>query len=166
MFANGPGDLGSVQGRVIPKTRKMVLDTALLNTQQYKVRINCKVGQSRERRSTFPYTSVLQLLKREPSDRPRLRSPTLLIYKPTYLCTRVYIHTYTYKYKHINTHTLTYILIYSYIHNHTCTHTRTYIHTYIHTYVYKYLYIHIRSLGVEHFEEGIKACYLRNAKLF
>ena len=30
---NGPGDLGS-----IPKTLKMVLDTSLLNTQQYKVR--------------------------------------------------------------------------------------------------------------------------------
>ena len=27
------GDLGSVPGRVIPKTLKMVLDTSLLNTQ-------------------------------------------------------------------------------------------------------------------------------------
>ena len=33
-FANGPGDLGSTPGRVIPKTLKMVLDTSLLNTQQ------------------------------------------------------------------------------------------------------------------------------------
>ena len=67
MFANGLGDLGSIPRRVIPKTLKMVLDTefkpvklrlkidlvsypvraeglvnmdtALLNTQQYKVRI-------------------------------------------------------------------------------------------------------------------------------
>ena len=37
VFANGPGDLGSIPGRVIPKTFKMVLDTSLLNTQQYKV---------------------------------------------------------------------------------------------------------------------------------
>ena len=37
VFAIGPGDLGSIPGRVIPKTLKMVLDTALLNTQQYKV---------------------------------------------------------------------------------------------------------------------------------
>ena len=37
VFANGPGDLGSIPGRVIPKTLKMVLDTSLLNTQQYKV---------------------------------------------------------------------------------------------------------------------------------
>ena len=33
VFTNGPGDLGSIQGRVIPKTFKMVLDTSLLNTQ-------------------------------------------------------------------------------------------------------------------------------------
>ena len=31
-FANGPGDLGSIPGRVIPKTLKMELDTTLLNT--------------------------------------------------------------------------------------------------------------------------------------
>ncbi len=30
---NGPGDLGSIQGRVIPKTLIMVLDTTLFNTQ-------------------------------------------------------------------------------------------------------------------------------------
>ena len=34
VFANGPGDLGSIPGRVIPKTLKMVLDTSLLNSQQ------------------------------------------------------------------------------------------------------------------------------------
>ena len=37
VFANGPGDLGSIPGRVIPKTQKMVLDAILLNTQHYKV---------------------------------------------------------------------------------------------------------------------------------
>ena len=39
VFPNCPGDLGSVPGRVIPKTLKIVLNTYLLNTQQYKVRI-------------------------------------------------------------------------------------------------------------------------------
>ena len=39
MFANGPGDLGSIPSRVIPKTQNMVLDATLLNTQHYKVRI-------------------------------------------------------------------------------------------------------------------------------
>ena len=43
VFANGLGDLGSIPGRVIPMTLKMVLDTSLLNTQQYKVRIKGKV---------------------------------------------------------------------------------------------------------------------------
>ena len=33
VFANGPGDPGSIPGRVLPKTLKMLLDTALLNTQ-------------------------------------------------------------------------------------------------------------------------------------
>ena len=42
VFANGPEDLVSIPGRVIPKALKMVLDTSLLNTQQYKVRIKGK----------------------------------------------------------------------------------------------------------------------------
>ena len=58
MFANGPGDLGSIAGRVIAKTLKIVLDTSLLKTQQYKVCIKGKVEQSRERSSAFPYTSM------------------------------------------------------------------------------------------------------------
>ena len=37
VFANGPGDLGSLPGQVIPKTQKMVLDASLLNTQHYMV---------------------------------------------------------------------------------------------------------------------------------
>ena len=54
VFANGPGDRGSILGRVIPKTLKMVLDTSMLNTQQYKVRIKDKVEQSREKSSALP----------------------------------------------------------------------------------------------------------------
>ena len=77
---DGPRHLGSIPGRVIPKTLKMVLDTSLLNTQQYKVRIKGKLKQFRQRSRAFPYTSVLQLLKREPSGTPRVRSPTYLFY--------------------------------------------------------------------------------------
>ena len=59
VFANGPGDLGSIPGRVIPKTlKKMELDTTLLNTQHYKVRFKGKVEQSREWSSALPYTLV------------------------------------------------------------------------------------------------------------
>ena len=57
-FTNGLGDLGSIPGRVIPKALKMVLDTYLFNTQQYKARIKGKVEQSREKSSALPHTSV------------------------------------------------------------------------------------------------------------
>ena len=36
----------------------MILDTSLFNILQYKVRIEGKVDQSRERSSALPYTSV------------------------------------------------------------------------------------------------------------
>ena len=58
VFTNGPGDRASIPGGVIPKTLKMVLDTSLLNTQQYKVRIKGKVEQSMERSSVLSYTSI------------------------------------------------------------------------------------------------------------
>ena len=58
VFANGPGDQGSIPGRVIPKTLKMVVGTSLFITQQYKACIKSKVEKSRERSSALPYTSV------------------------------------------------------------------------------------------------------------
>ena len=58
VFANGPGDLGSIPGRVIPKTLKMELDTTLLNTQHYKVRFKSKVEQSREWCSSYQKGSL------------------------------------------------------------------------------------------------------------
>ena len=51
----------------------MVLDTSLLNTQQYKVRIKGKVEQSWEKSIALAYTSVYQLLKKE-SGHPWLQS--------------------------------------------------------------------------------------------
>ena len=39
MFANVPGDWGSISDQVIPKTQEIVLDATLLNTQHYKVGI-------------------------------------------------------------------------------------------------------------------------------
>ena len=58
VFASGPGDLSSIPSHVVQKTSKMVLDTSLLNTYKYKVRIKGKVEQSREGSSVLPYTSV------------------------------------------------------------------------------------------------------------
>ena len=54
IFANGLEDRGSIPCRVIPKTQKMVLDAALLNTQHYKIRIKGKVEQSGESSSALP----------------------------------------------------------------------------------------------------------------
>ena len=64
VFANGLGDSGSIPCCVVPKTLKMVLDTSLLNTQQYEVCIKSKVEQSRERSSIFPlHLSVVAIEK-------------------------------------------------------------------------------------------------------
>ena len=43
------GRPGSIPGRFIPKISRMVPDTTLLSTQQYKVRIKGKEEQSREK---------------------------------------------------------------------------------------------------------------------
>ena len=53
VFTYGPADRGSIPGRVIPKTQKMVLESALLNTQR-----KGKVEHSKERSSAPAYTSV------------------------------------------------------------------------------------------------------------
>ena len=57
-FVNGPGDRGSFPGQAIRRTQKMVLDAALLSTQQNKVRIKGKGKQSWEWSSALPYTSL------------------------------------------------------------------------------------------------------------
>ena len=55
VFTNGPGERGSIPGRVTPKTqkKKKVLDATLFSTQHYKVRIKGKVEQSRELCSSY-----------------------------------------------------------------------------------------------------------------
>ena len=58
LFVNDPGDRDSIPARVIPKTKKMVLDATLLKAQHYKVRIKGKIAQSREWSGALPYTSV------------------------------------------------------------------------------------------------------------
>ena len=136
VFANGPRKQGSLLGRVIPKTPKMVTDTSLLNTQHYKVRINGKVEQSKEWSSDLPYTTVLKLLKREPLGHPRLRSPTIYIY------IYIYIHTH---YLSISLSIYIFIsLSFSLFHAHT--------HTYV-SCLYQYIYIYILSRGMPLREE-------------
>ena len=104
MFANGPVDLASIPGRVIPKTLKMVLDTSLLNTQQYKVCIKGKVEKSRERSSALP--DILGVLAIEKGD---FWSPSTTVTNFTLLYIYIYIH-----FIYIYIYTL-YIYIYIYI---------------------------------------------------
>ena len=52
VFANCPGDMRPLTGRVIPKTQKLVLDATLLNSQHHKVRI--KVNWSNPGKGVAP----------------------------------------------------------------------------------------------------------------
>ena len=63
VFANAPENLSSIPGRVIPKTKKMVLYASLLNTQHYKVGIKGKVEQSRERSSAPLHLGLVAIEK-------------------------------------------------------------------------------------------------------
>ena len=42
VLANGLGEWGSIKGRFISKTQKIVLDVSVLNTQHYQVYIKGK----------------------------------------------------------------------------------------------------------------------------
>ena len=87
VFANGPGDLGSIPGRVIPKTQKMLLDVSVLNTRYCKVKIKGEVEQSRERSSNVRYTLVSMLSKKGAfgSSSTIVTNFTLLYFKATIL---------------------------------------------------------------------------------
>ena len=63
VFANGSGDRGSIPSLVFPKTQKILLDAAMLKTQQYKVRIKgpwIGLEKSREWCSALPDTLVFE----------------------------------------------------------------------------------------------------------
>ena len=78
VFTKGPRDQGSILGRFLPNTQKMVLDTSLLHTQHCKILIKGKVKQSRERSNAVPYTSVA--IEKGASGHSRLWSPTTFLY--------------------------------------------------------------------------------------
>ena len=95
VFANGLGDQASIPDRVKSKTQKMVLDSALLNTQYYKVRIKGKVEQSRERSGALPlHFSVVAFQKeafRAPSTKGRQLYLLTYQWSPTFyfLCNKI-----------------------------------------------------------------------------
>ena len=105
VFANGPGDLGSILGRVIPTTQKMVLDASLLNTQHYKVRIKGKVEPSREGVAPSPTSWCSSYRKgslRVTLDYGRQLYFYLYIYIYIYICAFIFIHICTYMYMPIH----------------------------------------------------------------
>ena len=84
VIANGPRDLGSIPGRVTPKTLKIVLDTSLINTQHYKVRMMGKVEQSMGRSSTPVHLGVVAI------EKGAFWSPSITVTNFTYLCHLMY----------------------------------------------------------------------------
>ena len=72
------GRRGSIPGRVIPKTQKMLLDAALLNTPHNKIRIKGKVEQIRELSSALHFGVVAT--KNETLGSPSTKVP----YKSTF----------------------------------------------------------------------------------
>ena len=57
LVCNGPGDLGSIPGRVIPKTVEMVLDTSLLSNISYVSRVKWSNSGKGEAPSPTPRCS-------------------------------------------------------------------------------------------------------------
>ena len=65
VYANGPWDRVSIQGQIIPKAQKMLLDASLLNIQHYKVKIKCKVEQTWEWSSALPKNLNVVAIEKE-----------------------------------------------------------------------------------------------------
>ena len=76
LFANGLEDRGSISGRFIPKTQKMVLDA----TQHNKIRIKSKVEQSREWSSGPPLHLSTVAIEKGSFGSPLNKSSTLLFF--------------------------------------------------------------------------------------
>ena len=62
VFTNGPGDLDSIPGRVIPKTQKMVLDASLINAQHHKVKGEVKQCGERSSALSLPCYSSYRIV--------------------------------------------------------------------------------------------------------
>ena len=84
VFANGPGDRGSIPGWVIPKTQKMVLDAILFSTLYYKMRINGKLEQSWEWTSTLPLDLIVVAIEKGAFGSPTTKVASLYIGRKTF----------------------------------------------------------------------------------
>ena len=90
VFADGTGDRGSVPGRVIPKTQKIVLGASLHNTQHYKIRIKSKRSSPGNEVAPSPHFCVVAI------EKGAFRSPSISV---SQLTLTVYVRiTYIYIY--------------------------------------------------------------------
>ena len=90
-FTDGPGDRGSIPGRIIPKTQKMVLDPAWLSTQHYKVTIMGKVEQSWEWSNALPQHLGVVAIEKEAFGSPltKVADFTFIEWHVIYMCISV-----------------------------------------------------------------------------
>ena len=157
VFANGPGDRGSIPCRVLPKTQKMVLDGTLLKTQYSRV----KWSNPGNGVVPSPTPRCGSYWKREPLGHPWLRSPRQNCYhqmkagwfsyslKKKYIkliimeqSKRVKLNIFILGFIYI--YIYMYIYIYIYIYTHIYTHTHTHTHTLTHTHICIYIYLSIK----------------------
>ena len=96
VFANGLEDLGSILGRVIPKTQKIMLDAVLLNTQYYNVRIKSKWSNPRKGVVSSPTSWCCSYWKGNLSVFLDYGPPATYIYQ-----LYIFIHTYIYIYNQL-----------------------------------------------------------------
>ena len=86
VFANGPGDLGSITSRVIRKTQKMVFDTNLLNTQYQGSRVKWRNPGNGVVPSPTPYEVAIE--------KGAFGSPSTTVAKFTFIYIYIYIYIY------------------------------------------------------------------------
>ena len=97
VFANGPGDLGSIPSWVIPKTQKWYLMPPCLTLSIIRYRSRVKWSNPAKGVAPSPTHWCSKLSKREPSGHPRLWSPTMYIYIYIFFfCVCIYIYIYIY----------------------------------------------------------------------
>ena len=151
VFDNGPGDLGSISGRVIPKIQKKVMDAAL-RIWHYQVRIEGK------------WSNLWKVVVPPPTLSGSIYWKgrlwvSLYFSQLIYLCINIYIyininvfmwmyaHMYVYMYININICIYIYIYMGVYIYVRVCVYN-IYIYIYIYIYIFNMcicvnIYLHI-----------------------
>ena len=110
VFTNGPGDLGSIPGRVIPKTQKIVIDAFSLNTYPWSILYNTKWNNPGKGVAPSPTSQCSSYWKGSFWIAFNYSWPTYIYMM--IICLYIYIYTHTHT--HTHTHTQIVIIIMSY----------------------------------------------------